>query len=365
MCPVAGARFRRLQSASPVCSEERLRAHVVSPEHAGLFARRWNVKPPFKLNATLGRAYNTDPDDVLRTKQVLSKLGHFEAPSYGMTEYPDEPLFQGIETFQERHGLRRDGVMKRDGETVAKLGQVLAEQSLDETKASPNVLGLSGEIGLGRANKPHDVFALSQALAWAGFPTQPTRASEANQREAELSDAIKGFQKSAGLKVDGWLRPYGETEEALNRTLAPKAQEFLSSHEGADAPPGKAGLMPGHGEQQAMAFALIPPIAYAVAEFFGISLLAAWVWWQSMDSAQQEQIKKQMAGHDSGDDDGDREEQCEYLHYEVDRPICNEISRKRGKQAAQRCYHSANERYAACLKGVPLDQLPPLDVWNH
>lgn len=114
-----------------------------------------------------------------------------------------------------------------------------------------------------------------------------------------------------------------------------------------------------------MAFALIPPIAYAVAEFFGISLLAAWVWWQSMDSAQQEQIKKQMAGHDSGDDDGDREEQCEYLHYEVDRPICNEISRKRGKQAAQRCYHSANERYAACLKGVPLDQLPPLDVWNH
>ncbi|MEO9958663.1 MAG: hypothetical protein ABJF07_00060, partial [Nisaea sp.] len=115
------------------------------------------MKPPFKLNATLGRAYNTDPDDVLRTKQVLSKLGHFEAPSYGMTEYPDEPLFQGIETFQERHGLRRDGVMKRDGETVAKLGQVLAEQSLDETKASPNVLGLSGEIGLGRANKPHDV----------------------------------------------------------------------------------------------------------------------------------------------------------------------------------------------------------------
>ena len=74
----------------PACSEERLRIHAVSLEHANLFARRRNVKSPFKLNATLGRTYNADLDDVLRTKQALGKLGHFEMPSYGMTEYPDE-----------------------------------------------------------------------------------------------------------------------------------------------------------------------------------------------------------------------------------------------------------------------------------
>ncbi|UTW52037.1 hypothetical protein KFF05_01180 [bacterium SCSIO 12827] len=322
------------------------------------------MKPPFKLNATLGRTYNADLNDVLRTKQALSKLGHFEAPTYGMTEYPDEPLFQGIETFQIRHGLRRDGVMKPDGETVAKLGQVLAEQRLDETRAGPNVLGLSGEIGLGRANKPHDVFALSQALTWAGFPTQPTRASEADQTEADLPDAIKGFQKSAGLKVDGWLRPYGETEEALNSTLAPKAQVFLSSHEGADAPPGKAGFMPDGGEQQAMAFGLIPPIAYAVAEFFGISLLAAWAWWQSMDSAQQEKVRKQIATRHSNDEDDDLEARCEYL-YEVDTDTCNGITRNRGKVAGARCHETAASRYEACRRGIPIDRLPPLNTWMN
>ena len=322
------------------------------------------MKPPFKLNATLGRAYNTDPDDVLRTKQVLRKLGHFEAPSYGMTEYPDEPLFQGIEKFQERYGLRRDGVMKPDGETVAKLGQVMAEQGLGETKASPNVLGLSGEIGPGRANRPHDVFALSQALTWAGSPTQPARAFGAGQTEVELSDAIKGFQKSAGLKVDGWLRPYGETEEALNRALAPKAQALLTSHQGGAAPPGMSGLMPDHGDQQAMAFGIVPPIAYAVAEFFGISLLAAWAWWQSMDSAQQEKVRKQIATRHSDDEDDDLEARCEYL-YEVDTDTCNGVTRNRGKVAGARCHETAASRYEACRRGIPIDRLPPLNTWMN
>jgi hypothetical protein len=322
------------------------------------------VKPPFKLNATLGRAYNADLDDVLRTKLALGKLGHFEMPSYGMTEYPDEPLFQGIEKFQERHGLRRDGVMKPDGETVARLDQVLAEQNLDEAKPAPDVLGLSGEIGTGRANKPHDVFALSQALAWAGFPTQSNRAPEVGQTDAGLPDAIKDFQRSADLKVDGWLRPYGETEEALNRVLAPKSQAFLDSHERADEPPGKADLMPGHGEQQAMAIGLIPPIAYAVAEFFGISILAAWAWWQSMDGAQQVKVRKQIATRHSDDEDDDLEARCEYL-YEVDTDTCNGVTRNRGKVAGARCHETAASRYEACRRGIPIDRLPPLNTWMN
>ncbi len=65
-----------------------------------------------------------DLDDSLRTKQALERTGHFKTPSYGITPYPDEPLFEAIEAFQSQNGLRRDGVMKPDGETARKLGEL-------------------------------------------------------------------------------------------------------------------------------------------------------------------------------------------------------------------------------------------------
>ncbi len=60
----------------------------------------------------------------------------------------------------------------------------------------------------------------------------------------------------------------------------------------------------------------------------------------------------------------DREKQCDYLHYEVDIPVCNGISRKRGADAARRCFASASQRYASCLRG---EKIPDLDttVWRN
>ena len=56
-------------------------------------------------------------------------------------------------------------------------------------------------------------------------------------------------------------------------------------------------------------------------------------------------------------------DQCDHLYYEVDIPVCRNIKKRRGADAARRCYASAAERYAACLKGQ--HPLPPLDVWNN
>ncbi|MAN80988.1 MAG: hypothetical protein CMM77_13085 [Rhodospirillaceae bacterium] len=319
---------------------------------------------PFKLNATLGRSYNADPDDTLRAKKVLKSLGLFETPSYGITEFPDAALFKGIEGFQERHGLRRDGIMKPEGETATKLGQVLEAKEDLKSRPLPNALGLTAEVGSGRANLPHDKFSASQALAWAGFPHERTTSVEGGIPEKSLTKAVKQFQKSANLKVDGWLRPYGETENALNEKLQSKIQS-LKAHSGTQGEYGEQEGRPATtGDQQAF-LQTLPSIAYAVAEFFGISLMTAWTWWQSMSLEQKDKIKKQISGFGANDGDGDRDEQCDYLHYEVDIPKCNAVGRKYGKEAAQRCYHTANNRYAACRKGVPLNQLPPLDVWNH
>ena len=66
----------------------------------------------FNLNQTLASNSAADPDDTLNTKRALGSLGYYEAPSFGMTEYPDEELFNGIKTFQKDNGLTKDGVIK-------------------------------------------------------------------------------------------------------------------------------------------------------------------------------------------------------------------------------------------------------------
>jgi hypothetical protein len=58
-------------------------------------------------------------------------------------------------------------------------------------------------------------------------------------------------------------------------------------------------------------------------------------------------------------------EQCDDLYYNIDIPTCRGIARQRGKKAAARCYATAAERYAKCLQGKPLEDLPPLNVWNN
>jgi hypothetical protein len=60
--------------------------------------------------------------------------------------------------------------------------------------------------------------------------------------------------------------------------------------------------------------------------------------------------------------DNPREARCNDQYYNVDIPTCRGVSRARGKAAGARCYASAAQRYAACLRGHPM---PPLDVWNN
>jgi len=60
--------------------------------------------------------------------------------------------------------------------------------------------------------------------------------------------------------------------------------------------------------------------------------------------------------------DNDREKRCDHQYYKVDIPTCRGVARNRGQAAGERCYASAAQRYAACLRGQPL---PPLDTYNN
>ena len=62
------------------------------------------------------------------------------------------------------------------------------------------------------------------------------------------------------------------------------------------------------------------------------------------------------------DDDCDDLERICQERYDSDVASCRNIGKRRGKAAAERCYKTAADRLAACLRKQPL---PPLDVWNN
>ena len=66
---------------------------------------------------------NANKDDVLAIKTLLRKLGLYEAPKWGVTNFPDRELFKAIRAFQDKAGLNVDGRMKPDGETETALHQ--------------------------------------------------------------------------------------------------------------------------------------------------------------------------------------------------------------------------------------------------
>ena len=74
-----------------------------------------------KITKTLGYDYNTELDDVRKVKVALNKIGYYKTPTYGLTPYPDENLFLAIKKFQKDKNLKVDGVVKPNGETIARL----------------------------------------------------------------------------------------------------------------------------------------------------------------------------------------------------------------------------------------------------
>ena len=93
--------------------------------------------PPFNIKSTLSASNSVDLDDSLNAKKAFNKLGYYPTPSYGITQYPDQPLFDGIKKFQSDHGLQKDGVMKPGGETAQTLGKVLEQKKQSAATPKP------------------------------------------------------------------------------------------------------------------------------------------------------------------------------------------------------------------------------------
>ena len=60
-------------------------------------------------------------------------------------------------------------------------------------------------------------------------------------------------------------------------------------------------------------------------------------------------------------DEGDEDDHCD-KRYAEETAVCRAIKNRRSSKAAARCYASAAQRYAACLRG---EHVPVFDVWNN
>ena len=70
-----------------------------------------------------------EPEDTLKTKKALSDLGHYKIKSglesFGITDFVDNEMFDGIKSFQKDNELEVDGIMHPGGPTERKINQSL------------------------------------------------------------------------------------------------------------------------------------------------------------------------------------------------------------------------------------------------
>ena len=71
----------------------------------------------FALSQPLGRSTSVLLKDSLKTKRALNQLGYYDVPAWGMTDFVDAPMLDGVTRFQADNDLRRDGAMKPGGPT--------------------------------------------------------------------------------------------------------------------------------------------------------------------------------------------------------------------------------------------------------
>ncbi|MEQ8603370.1 MAG: peptidoglycan-binding domain-containing protein [Marivibrio sp.] len=177
-------------------------------------------------------------------KRALNRLGRYRPPFGEIDEIPDRGLFEGVKGFQRDRGLKVDGVVTPKGETARALDRALAGQRAPRATAADAIaktmkpaeprradaraganaaardarpaFKLSRPVGAARENDAQDVVKAKSALAWTGhYPRERAQRPDPGA-DRLLTGALAAFQRAQGLKVDGWMRPGGETERALS-----------------------------------------------------------------------------------------------------------------------------------------------------
>ena len=133
---------------------------------------------PLQIKRPIGWNHNVDPEDVLKAKNLLNRIGHYEMPDFGLTPYPDRALFKGLEGFQKSHGLKVDGLMNPGGPT--------------ETTINRSLLAANGNTSSGPEKRPEPGKNLLKTVANSQRPKTDNKT-----------------QQSAKMRMNDKHDPYG------------------------------------------------------------------------------------------------------------------------------------------------------------
>lgn len=183
------------------------------------------------LSAGVGRGRPNRPADVLRVEKALWDANSYSIPPRLQQGETSSALFKGLTEFLRRTGLDSQNGIDPEDRAAATLamaaagGRRVAEPLPDgfakgATKAWLERLTLSAPVGRGRRNAPADVRRLRQALGKRGLLPLADLAAPGETFDETARQGLRRFQEAAGLTVDGWAAPGGETELALKRVFA-------------------------------------------------------------------------------------------------------------------------------------------------
>jgi hypothetical protein len=179
------------------------------------------------LNAPVGKGQENNPADVEALDERLRKIGAYSAPpeyADNPQRYATEPMIGALERYQERNGLKVDGVANPGGPTERAINNRLLEKPRGAGLLDDSPAALAGTVGNGFENRREDVANVQRRLgALNHLPEDPFDNPRGFIDEA-TTNGIKAFQRAKGLVEDGWLAPRGETERALDNAVSDLAR---------------------------------------------------------------------------------------------------------------------------------------------
>ncbi len=184
------------------------------------------------LNGPVGSGQINDPDDVYAFDNALREIGAYAPPPEYAVEpqrYSTAPMIDALGRFQEKEGLKVDGIANPDGPTERAINNRLLRKPRGAGLLYEAVGALSGAVGNGFDNERKDVQNVQRALGALDYMPEDPFDRPHGFIDEPTTKAVKRFQADNGLTVDGWLAPHGETEKALSKELGALAQRSANA----------------------------------------------------------------------------------------------------------------------------------------
>ena len=207
------------------------------------------------LRAPLAANAPAHPLDVVWLKSALQALGHYQAPDWGISPYPDRALFDAVRAFQDDRGLAADGSLKPGGATWSALTDRLdgeaGPQTLRAAARALQSLGRGGDTilahitveearllktlgGSGTVNPATGLMEFWGRLGGSKFERE--RAAKDALRESSTTRALEKRQRSGDWDATrGRTLGYNDFNPGglhgdKNRDGSPKDAEGLDRH---------------------------------------------------------------------------------------------------------------------------------------